>query len=131
MKAYQPIPMHVEAYATQVVDSIVAVHNELGPGLLEQVYEACLAVELHNRGIPFARQIGVPVTYRGTRVGKGLRVDIWVDHCLIVEVKAVEILLPVHHAQVLTYLKLTGNRLAFLVNFNVVSIRQGIKRLIL
>jgi len=104
MKIYDPIPPHVNEYARVVVDCAVRVHCELGPGLLEPIYEACLAYELETRGIPFGRQIWVPLVYQGKRFRKGLRLDLWINRCLIVEVKAKETILPVHHAQLLTTL---------------------------
>ena len=113
------------------MDAAFAVHSKLGPGLLESVYEVCLAHELEKRGRHVRRQVSLPVFYDGIRLDAGLRLDMVVDDCLVVEIKAVEQLLPVHKAQVLTYLKLTGHRLGLLVNFNTSLIKDGIKRIIL
>lgn len=127
---FEPIPARVEQVGAAVVDAALAVHKALGPGLLESVYEACLIHELGLRQIPVQSQLILPVTYRDIRLEAGLRLDLLVDECVIVEVKAIEALLPVHEAQLLTYLKLTGHRLGFLVNFNVPLLKSGIKRLV-
>lgn len=117
--------------ARQVVDSAFAVHSTLGPGLLESVYEECLAVELADRKIPVARQVLVPVRYRQRTLDAGFRMDMVVGTKVVVELKAVEKLIPLHEAQLLTYLKLGGMRLGLLINFNVPRIKDGIRRLIL
>ncbi len=114
--------------ASKIVDSAFAVHSVLGPGLLESVYEQCLAAELISRGVSVSRQVAVPLVYRDTQIDAGFRIDLVVGGLVIVEVKAVEKALPVHEAQLLTYLKLSGYRLGFLINFNVVLIKDGIKR---
>jgi len=114
-----------------VVDAAFCVHKELGPGLLESVYEACLCHELTKRRLRFERQVTIPVIYDGVEIEAGLRIDVWVDKKLILELKAVEILHDVHKAQLLTYLKLTRCRLGLLINFNVPMIKDGIKRIIL
>lgn len=126
----EPIPQFTEQVATQVVDAAFRVHSTLGPGLLESVYEACLCHELSKRRLPFARQHAIPVVYDGLRIEAGLRIDLLVAECVIVELKSIEKLLPVHEAQVLTYLKLTGVRIGLLINFNVVRIKDGIQRLV-
>ncbi len=126
-----PIPVKVNELSKVVVDAAFAVHNKLGPGLLESVYEVCLAHELEKRGLRLQRQIPVPIRYDGIQLDAGLRLDLLVENCLVVELKAVEELLPVHEAQLLTYLKLTGHRLGLLLNFNVPLIRDGIKRFVL
>ena len=131
MKRYDPIPELVETLGTAVVDAAYKVHTTLGPGLLESVYEACLAHELKKRGVEFQRQVALPVHYDGICLDAGLRLDLWVGKQLVVELKAVEKLLPVHTAQLMTYLKLTENRLGLLVNFNVALIKDGIKRVVL
>jgi len=128
---YDVIPARTEAIASQIVDAAVKVHKTLGPGLLESVYEICLCHELAMRGIPFRRQLDLPVCYEGIRLESGLRIDILVDDCVVVELKIVEKLLPVHEAQLLTYLKLSNNRIGFLLNFNVPIMKHGIKRLVL
>jgi GxxExxY protein len=124
-------PDRAELAATQIVDAAIKVHKALGPGLLESVYEICLCHELSIRGIPFKRQLDLPICYEGIRLESGLRIDILVDNCVIVELKTVEKVLPVHEAQLLSYLKLTENRVGFLLNFNVPIMKQGIKRLAL
>ncbi|HLG86462.1 MAG TPA: GxxExxY protein [Alphaproteobacteria bacterium] len=116
--------------ARQVVDAAFAVHTALGPGLLESVYEQCLARELTERGIPVQRQVAVPVIYRDVRVDAGFRMDLLVDDLLVVEIKATERTLPIHEAQLLTYLKLSGHRIGLLINFNVPRIKEGIRRFV-
>jgi GxxExxY protein len=113
----------------QVVDAMFQVHSTLGPGLLESVYEACLCHELKKRNVSFQSQVVLPVVYDGMEIEAGLRIDLWIDKKLIVELKAVAALNEVHQAQLMTYMKLTGTRLGLLVNFNVPAIRQGIKRI--
>jgi GxxExxY protein len=127
----EPIPAEAERVATQIVDAAFAVHTTLGPGLLESVYEACLTHELAKRGLKVERQVVLPVIYDGVRVDAGLRLDLVVEENVVVELKAVQDLLPIHQAQVLTYLKLSGRRLGLLINFNTVLIRDGIKRVVL
>jgi len=102
-----------------VIGAAIAVHRALGPGLLESAYEECLCHELHLRAMPFARQLSLPVTYKGIHLDCGYRVDVLVADLVVVEIKAVECILPVHEAQVLTYLKLGGWKLGLLLNFNV------------
>ena len=114
-----------------IVDAAFTVHSTLGPGLLEEIYEVCLTHELVQRGLKVRRQITLPVTYGGVRLESGLRLDMVVADCVVVEIKAVEQPLPVHRAQLLTYLKLSGHRLGLLINFNVPTIKEGIKRLAL
>ena len=130
-KVYEPISIETEEAAKQVIDSSLAVHRTIGPGLLESVYEVCLEHELCNRGLTAERQVSLPIVYEGGHLDAGLRLDLLVSNSVIVELKSVEALLPVHRAQVLTYLKLTGHRLALLINFNVPLIRNGIKRIVL
>jgi len=124
-----PIPAEVDRVATVVVNSAYRVHKQLGPGLLESVYEACLARELELLGLTVKRQVVVPVQYADIDIDAGFRLDLCVENCVIVELKAVESVLPIHRAQVLTYLRLTGIRLGLLINFNVILIRDGIKRI--
>ena len=126
-----PIDPSLDQIAHQIVDSAFKVHSTLGPGLLEQIYETCLAKELIKRGLRVDRQLEVPVSYDGERLDTGFRLDLLVDEKVIIEVKAVESLASVHQAQLLTYLKLSGKRLGLLINFNVPIIRQGIKRIVL
>jgi GxxExxY protein len=119
-----------QTIAEKVVDSVFKVHAALGPGLLESVYEICLAHEFSRRGLPFERQVSLPVVYEGLRLDAGLRLDMIVAGCVVLELKSVESLLPVHRAQMITYLKLSGHKLGFLINFNVVLIKDGIRRII-
>jgi GxxExxY protein len=114
----------------RIVDAALQVHRTLGPGLLESVYEQCLTCELTARGLSVVRQVVVPVTYRNIRIDAGFRMDLVVGNTVVIEVKASEKLLPVHKAQLLTYLKLSGHRLGLLMNFNVPRLRDGIHRLV-
>ena len=131
MRVFEPLPAETERLATIVVDAAFKVHSNLGPGLLESVYEICLAHELRKRGLAIETQVAIPVTYDGIRLEAGLRLDILVERQLLVEIKAVEEMNRVFKAQVLTYLKLTGLRLGLLINFNVPLIKNGIQRIIL
>ena len=119
-----------EQVGRAVVDAAIQVHSELGPGLLESTYEACLAYEIGRRGIEVRTQVALPVRYRGMRLEAGYRVDMLLDSCVIVELKAVESILPVHMSQLLGYLKLSGVSLSYLLNFNVKSMKGGIKRVV-
>ncbi len=114
-----------------VIGAAIAVHRELGPGLLESSYEACLAYELLCRDLPYERQKAIPLVYRGIAVESAYRIDFFVGGKVIVELKAVERLDPVHVAQVLTYLKLSRCRIGLLINFNVTLLKDGIRRLAL
>lgn len=114
-----------------VIGAAIEVHRELGPGLLETIYEKCLIHELDHRGITCARQVQVPLVYKQTPLNSHLRIDLLVDNSLIVEIKSVDRLTPLHDAQALTYLRLTGLQLALLINFNAVLLRHGIRRLAL
>ena len=125
----EPSTQH-DLIAREIVDAAFAVHNALGPGLLESVYEPCLAYELQTRHLAVQRQVELPVFYRDLRLDAGFRMDMVVDGLVVVEIKATERLLPVHEAQLLTYLKLSGHKLGLLINFNVTLIKLGIRRLI-
>ena|ERR1700729_2098306 len=114
----------------QIVDAAYRIHTTLGPGLLESVYVLTLAWELEQRGLRVVRQSEVPVVYQGTRIEAGFRADLIVDDQVIVEVKSVETLAPVHKKQLLTYLRLANKRLGLLLNFNVVLIKDGITRIV-
>ncbi len=114
----------------QIVDAAYKVHKELGPGLLEKIYEACLCHELEKKGIPYKRQVEIPFVYDGKQFDEGLRMDILVDGLIICELKAVETVNPVWKAQIISHLKLTKLRLGYLINFNVPFIKDGIKRYI-
>ena len=115
--------------AKQIVDAAYQVHTHLGPGLLESVYEAVLAYELERRGLRVVRQQPIPVVYEGMRIETGFRADLIVDDRVIVEIKSVEAVAPVHKKQVLTHLRLADKRLGLLINFNVVLIKEGITRI--
>jgi GxxExxY protein len=113
----------------QIVDAAMKVHSALGPGLLESAYEACLLYELHRRGLKAVRQVELPVVYEGVKIDVGYRLDLLVEDAVIVELKAVAEIAPIHQAQLLSYLKLSGKKLGLLINFNVVHLRDGITRM--
>ena len=129
-KIYLPVPPHVERVGKAVLDASFKVHTALGPGLLESVYETCTAFEVRASGLSVVTQVALPVTYRDIKMDAGLRLDMLVEDCVIVEFKSVETMNPVYDAQLITYLKLTGIRLGFLINFNVVHLKDGIKRIV-
>ena len=114
----------------QVIDAAMRVHSKLGPGLLEGAYEACLAHELRKRGLSVQTQVPLPAFYDGERVEIGYRVDLLVGNALIVEVKAIAKVLPLHEAQLLSYLKLSDHRLGLLINFHELHLKDGIKRMV-
>jgi GxxExxY protein len=120
----------IEQIAKIIVNSAFKVHKELGPGLLEKVYEACLVYEITKAGFEVKRQVEVPIIYDGVTLKEYLRLDIIVENSIIIEVKAVDIINPVWNAQIISHLKLTNNELGFLINFNVPLIKNGIKRFI-
>jgi GxxExxY protein len=125
-------PVSVEvlnAISGQVVDAALAVHSELGPGLLESVYEIALAYELRQRGFRVERQIPVPVHYRGIKFDEGYRLDLVVDDLVIVEIKSIETVTAIHRKQILTYLRLTNRPLGLILNFNVNLMKEGITRI--
>ena len=127
----EEIPTEVEAAARLAVEAAFKVHRTLGPGLLEKVYEACFTHECRSMGLEVASQVEVPVKYGDVQINAGLRLDLLINGCLIVELKAVEALLPFHQAQVLTYLRVTRHRLALLINFSAPLLKDGIKRIVL
>lgn len=114
----------------EILDSAFQVHKEMGPGLLESVYQHCLAEELRNRNITIVEQTPVQLFYKGKALNKDFRIDILVEQEIIIEIKAVEVLLPVHEAQIISYLKLTNKKLGFLINFNVPIIKEGFRRFV-
>jgi GxxExxY protein len=120
-----------EEIAIEIVDATFSVHSALGPGLLESVYEECLAYELSERQVAYGRQLVLPIRYKGLRIDAGLRLDFVIEQRVVLEIKAVELLVPVHSSQLLTYLKLGDYRLGFLINFNVSLIKDGIHRFVL
>lgn len=113
-----------------VLDSSIEVHKNLGPGLLESTYEVCLCKELKSRNLNYIRQVSLPVKYKGELLDAEYKIDILIENELIIELKAVEVLLPVHFAQLLTYLKLSDKRLGLLINFNVPRLVDGVKRVV-
>ncbi|MEN9336335.1 MAG: hypothetical protein RLZZ500_1322 [Bacteroidota bacterium] len=120
----------LEKIAKDIVNCAYQIHKQLGPGLLEKVYEICLEFELKNCGYEVKRQIKVPVNYKGIEFTECLRLDLIVNDSIIIEVKAVEISNPVWDAQIISHLKLTNKKIGFLINFNVPIIKQGIKRFV-
>ncbi len=131
MSGVADIPSHLDNLAKAVVNAAFRVHRNLGPGLLESVYERCLCYELQQANIRYERQLSLPIVYGELRIEGGLVIDLLVAGELIVELKAVEKILEVHKAQLLTYLKLNRSRLGLLINFNVPLIKDGIKRIAL
>jgi GxxExxY protein len=113
-----------------VIGAAIRVHSELGPGLLESAYQACLVFELRNRGFAVETEVALPVSYRGMRVDAGYRLDILVEDIVVVEVKAVEAIHPIHRAQLLSYLRLSHKRLGLLLNFNTLRLSDGITRMV-
>lgn len=112
------------------MDAAFQIHTALGPGLLESVYEQCLAYELHERGIDAKTQVTLPISYKDIRMESGYRLDLFVEDCVIVEIKAVEKMSTLYEAQLMTYLKLAEVRVGFLINFNVPHLKDGIKRMV-
>ena len=122
--------MDIEEVARQIVDAAIKVHRALGPGLLESAYQKCLEYELRKRGLRVECEVLQPVIYEDVKIDAGYRIDMLVEGCVIIENKTVEKLLPIHQAQLLTYLKLRDCRLGFLLNWNVPLMKQGIKRMV-
>ncbi|MGE3075200.1 MAG: GxxExxY protein [Dehalococcoidia bacterium] len=115
----------------EIVGAAIDVHRELGPGLLENVYEECLAFELSQRGLAYERQLSVPLNYKGNALNSNLRIDVFVENRVVVELKSIEAVLPIHEAQLMTYLRLTRCSVGLLINFNVPVLKQGITRRVL
>lgn len=125
--------MNKERYnqlSKEILDASITVHKEMGPGLLESVYELCLLKELALRNIYVEHQVPVPLFYKGEDLNKDFRIDILVEKEIIIELKAVDYILPVHEAQIISYLKLTEKKLGFLINFNVPLLKEGFKRFV-
>lgn len=120
-----------EALTSEIIGAAIEVHKELGPGLLESAYEASLCRELSLRNVPFARQLAVPLNYKGMRLDSDMQLDVLVADTVVVELKSVEKLAGIHQAQLLTYLKLSKKRIGLLINFNVELLKDGIVRRIL
>ncbi|MBI3740239.1 MAG: GxxExxY protein [Chloroflexi bacterium] len=121
----------INSITQNIIGAAIEVHKALGPGLLESAYEECLCHELSLRKIPFERQKQLPIEYKGIRLEAGYRIDLLVANSVIVEIKSVEGILPIHEAQLLTYLRLADRKVGLLINFNVSLLKQGIKRLVL
>src|SRR5690242_420832 len=120
-----------EQLTEQIIAAAIEVHREMGPGLLESSYRLCLCRELTLRGIEFKTEVPLPVAYKGTKLDAGYRIDLLVAGTVIVELRAIEKVLPVHEAQLLTYMKLSGKRVGLLINFNVPLLKQGLTRRVL
>ena len=129
--SFKPIPPEVELVGKKVLDAAFKVHTNLGPGLLESVYEACLAYEIRKSGLSVETQVALPVIYDNVRIDAGLRIDMVVEKCVIVELKSVDTMNPVYEAQLLTYLKIANFRLGYLINFNIPHLRKGFKRMVI
>jgi GxxExxY protein len=127
---YEKLSEEYEIIGKKIVDAAYTVHKNLGPGLLEKVYEICFCHELEKRNLSYVRQVGIPIVYDNLVFDEGLRLDVFVEDKIICELKAVELINPVWKAQILSHLKLTNKRLGYLINFDVVNIGQGIKRFI-
>jgi GxxExxY protein len=127
---YNPIPSHTEDIAKAFLDAAFQVHTALGPGLLESVYEACVAYDLKLKSINVKSQVALPVVYKEMKIESGYRLDLLVDNSVIVKIKSSDTISPVYYAQLLTYLRLTDIPLGLLINFNVIHMRDGIKRII-
>ncbi len=130
-QVYLPIPPGVEKVGKAVLDAAFKVHTSLGPGLMESAYEVCHAYELRQSGLQVQTQVVLPISYEDVKIDAGYRIDMLVKNCVIVELKVVEKMTPLHEAQLLTYMKLSKVRLGFLINFNVVLLKYGIKRMVL
>lgn len=120
----------MESITDQIISAAIEVHRHTGPGLLESVYEECLCYELSQRSLLFQRQVPLPVIYKGVRLDCGFKMDLLVEEEVVLELKTVESLLPVHSAQLLTYLKLSGKHVGLLLNFNEAVLHRGLKRLV-
>jgi GxxExxY protein len=128
---FEPLSLREQFLAAQIIKIAIKIHKALGPGLLESVYEKCFVIELMNRGIPFKTQKRVDIEYEGVKLADGLRIDILVDDLIIIELKAQDNYCTVWEAQLLSYMKLTGKRLGYILNFHVPLMKNGIKRRIL
>jgi GxxExxY protein len=129
--ATAPVPrLAAQQVSHAVITAAMRVHSELGPGLLESAYAACLQFELGDAGYHSSAQVGLPVIYRGVKVELGYRMDLVVENLVVVEVKSVDAISPVHQAQILSYLKLSGKSIGLLINFNVVHLKDGIRRFV-
>jgi GxxExxY protein len=122
--------MEINDVSGQIIDAAMKVHKALGPGLLESAYEACLAYELRKRGLRVATQEPLPIVYEDVRLDVGYRMDLVVEGAIVVEIKSLEAIAPIHKAQLISYLKLSGHKIGLLINFNVELLKQGVTRLV-
>jgi GxxExxY protein len=118
------------ALTEKIIGAAIEVHRHLGPGLLESVYEECLCYELSQLGLQFQRQVYLPITYKGLKLESAYKMDLVVEDAIVVEIKATELASPVHHSQLLTYLKVSNKRIGLLINFNVSILKNGLKRVV-
>lgn len=124
------VPEESERAGKKLLDAAFRVHTLLGPGLLESVYEKCLCQELRNRHVPFKNQAALAIVYDGQPIDAELRLDLLVENCVVAELKTIEVLTPLHQAQLISYLKLSNRRLGYLINFNVQHLKDGIRRIV-
>ena len=124
-------PRENDVFTQKIIGFAIEVHRQLGPGLLESAYEECLCYELKQSGMNFRRQVPLPVVYKSMRLDCGYRIDVVAEDCVILEMKTVERLMPIHEAQILTYLKLSGIRTGLLLNFNSTALKDGMRRIML
>lgn len=129
-RVFEPIPPDVEKVGKAILDAAFKVHTALGPGLLESVYETTVAYEIRKGGLLVETQVAMPIIYDNTKLESGLRLDMLVEKCVIVELKSVEKMNPIYEAQLMTYLRLSKVRLGFIINFNVPRLKDGIKRMV-
>mgnify|MGYP003701067131 CR=1 FL=1 len=122
--------MEINQVSGAIVDAAMKVHSALGPGLLESAYEACLIYELRKRSLTVASQVSLPVVYDGVKIDAGYRIDLLVENAVVVELKTVERILPVHQSQLLSYLRLSNKQLGLIINFHVLHLRDGVKRIV-
>ena len=122
--------VNINEITGQIVDSAMKVHSQLGPGLLESAYQGCLLFELHQRNIQALSQVELPVKYDGFTINVGYRIDLLVEDSVVVELKSIEAVLPIHKAQLLSYLKLSDKKVGLLINFNVLHLKDGVTRLV-
>ena len=122
--------MHENDISSKVIGAAIEVHKQLGPGLLESTYEACLSYELTEQGLDVKRQLALPIVYKNVKLNAGYRIDLLIENKVIIEIKSVEALADIHKAQLLTYLKLKNLKLGLLINFNEVLLKNGIRRLV-
>jgi len=120
--------MLINQLTKTIIGSAIEVHKILGPGLLESAYEECLAYEISNQGLIVEKQIPVPVTFKNIQLACGYRIDLLVENCVVIELKSIDELAPVHEAQILTYMKFANKKIGLLINFNVALLKDGIRR---